>query len=152
MAAAAGFTRVTLLVQPIVDAKLNRFFVLRVILQKNQLLLRELIFSTSVSIEANPRRVCQRKSAPRFLIMWTSWRYLNEQCSDVFHILMGTVGSGVLTSNKFWFFLFFSFLLFFFLFFFCRFSFPACHNFFSYYLCICLDLIFCNLCTFLPNI
>jgi hypothetical protein len=54
MPAAAGSTLVTLLVQPIVDAKLNRCFGLRVILQKNQLLLREFIFLTTVSIEAKP--------------------------------------------------------------------------------------------------
>jgi hypothetical protein len=115
---------------------------------KNKLLLREFIFSTSVSIEANPQRVCRRKSALHFLIMWTSWRYLNEQRNDIFHILMGTGESGILMSNKFWLFLFFSFLLFFFLFFFFGFSFPASvTKFFSYYLCICLYLIFCNLFT-----
>jgi hypothetical protein len=104
---------------------------------------------TTVSIEANPRRVCRRKSAPRFLIMWTSWRYLNEQCGDIFHILTGTGESGVLTSNKFWILSLLPFLIIFLsVFLFC---FPASVIiFFSYYLCICLYLMFCNLRTFLP--
>ena len=54
--------------------------------------------------------------------MWTSGRYMLEQCRDVFHILMGTHR---LTSNKFRFFSLFLFLIIFLSLYLLRFSFPC---------------------------
>jgi hypothetical protein len=54
MPAAVGCTRVTLSIQPIVDAKLNHLLWATCYITKNQLLLREFIFLTTVSIEAKP--------------------------------------------------------------------------------------------------